>query len=1019
MTKSTKPFPVGQSADSAKNARPIENARQCACPRGCANAVFDDDDWCHFCFQTEPQIPCDCVECCQDVSEAQHAYPSHNSCGSAESSCGDDQSSCEDDDDATQQILSEETEREIRAIQRGFDNARRWTSLADVLSTNAADGSEATDSSSEASSPISHVPKLLPILELSDNEDELGGPPRSIDVNGQTGVLGQSLTCAKQCHRRNTTLACLRWAKLANGCLKHHKEHRAAVIDRQIERIERLSLVMNGEVLSPDTMVRDVPCDTSEMWQSICSLQQLICVEGWSLQWSAYSAQPFVTSPSGEFVACQIPGHGVYIADSEGYNLLRYTPMTNGETANVAVDSGSSNGGTITPRLQEDQPQAQLSSEYDTARNTYDFVPYVVERQNHRTVLDLDANQSISAQRRIELLAVHPCEYEYCQCEKPKAPFVQVHGEERPRCFECAKPIHDASRCQVPNETQEAQEPTHQSGSVNTPLATVPGIPRCGAEGDSGDDDPQDRPSCQCSHWGQRCHHQARRLIPCTTCHLLVCPGYCATNHQPGNMSTVCHVCASANPQERLAGCPVAAEAVGTQSRDESMEALRAILSAFASEDGTNDIDNDTIARRQEMLDRARSQVPLDQTVTLRQATLERIQATDPPEVSNATEISLSYLIRVWREACRTTKANASSSTMPVPAYTAEPRPDTTDDVSQGGDAVPSTVTVEENDPIDPESKQAVGPPDLEVPVGRPDGWRSPQEQYTQHGSSMPYSIAQDAAPSGLSGANVQHPACASQIPMQAEPHHQQWWGDHWHGWDSRDSGWGYHDHGESWWDWRGDRNWHAGTTYSTDVPDSCHARAMYKLRNVVPQRPPTQAGNLTTPPVVRNYPPDIKKARAEVRAQEAKLRRSQKAQHAAPDLWARPDEPRICQWEGCSFDWHQECRCCGRILCDNQSHWVASPKGDLLHCCHPDCCKRADELRTTWINEEGEWEDESIAFCHLSELLLCGQPGYRGPGMMPGEVEPIQRKKRNLFRGWQAGRVPRNVGKGTEPEHC
>ena len=190
-------------------------------------------------------------------------------------------------------------------------------------------------------------------------------------------------------------------------------------------------------------------------------------------------------------------------------------------------------------------------------------------------------------------------------------------------------------------------------------------------------------------------------------------------------------------------------------------------------------------------------------------------------------------------------------------------------------------------------------------------------------------------------------------------------------------------------------------------------------MRNVVPQRPPMRAGNLTTPPVVRDYPPDIKKARAEVRAQEAKLRRSQKAQHAAPDLWARPDEPRICQWEGCSYDWHQECRCCGRILCDNQSHWVASPKGDFLHCCHPDCCKRADELRTTWITEEGEWENESIAFCHLSELLLCGQPGYRGPGMMPGEVEPIQRKKRNLFRGWQAGRVPRNVGKGTEPEHC
>ena len=55
----------------------------------------------------------------------------------------------------------------------------------------------------------------------------------------------------------------------------------------------------------------------------------------------------------------------------------------------------------------------------------------------------------------------------------------------------------------------------------------------------------------------------------------------------------------------------------------------------------------------------------------------------------------------------------------------------------------------------------------------------------------------------------------------------------------------------------------------------------------------------------------------------------------------------------------------------------------------------------------------------NIAELLLCGQPGYRGPGMMPGEVEPIRRTKRNLFRGWHAGRIPRNIGKGVEPEHC
>ena len=94
---------------------------------------------------------------------------------------------------------------------------------------------------------------------------------------------------------------------------------------------------MQSEALSPDTMVRDVPCDTSDLWRTGNSIEQLIN-QGWSLEWSAYSAQPFRTSPSGEFIACQLPGHGIYIADSEGYNLLRYTPITDGTTADDTVD---------------------------------------------------------------------------------------------------------------------------------------------------------------------------------------------------------------------------------------------------------------------------------------------------------------------------------------------------------------------------------------------------------------------------------------------------------------------------------------------------------------------------------------------------------------------------------------------------------------------------------------------------------------------------------------------------------
>ena len=147
-------------------------------------------------------------------------------------------------------------------------------------------------------------------------------------------------------------------------------------------------------------------------------------------------------------------------------------------------------------------------------------------------------------------------------------------------------------------------------------------------------------------------------------------------------------------------------------------------------------------------------------------------------------------------------------------------------------------------------------------------------------------------------------------------------------------------------------------------------------------------------------------------------MRKAQGAPCAAPELKARPGEQRICQWEGCPYEWHQECACCGRILCDNQNHWVPSPNGDLLHCCHPDCCQRADELRSTWISEKGEWAS-GVTYYHLSELILCGQPGHRAPGMMPGEVVPFRRTQINQFRGWHAGKVPKDDKRGSDPEWC
>ena len=261
----------------------------------------------------------------------------------------------------------------------------------------------------------------------------------------------------------------------------------------------------------------------------------------------------------------------------------------------------------------------------------------------------------------------------------------------------------------------------------------------------------------------------------------------------------------------------------------------------------------------------------------------------------------------------------------------------------------------------------------------------------------------------------MQTPVRASQLPAQSE-HHHQWWSDQWHGWNYWSHGWNYREHGESWWDRESGQSRPVGSAYPTHVHDTRHARAMHDLRHVVPDRPFPKGGNRAALPAVRTYTPEIKQQRAEVRRREAIMRQRQNAQCAAPELKARPGEPRICQWEGCPHDWYQECACCGRVLCDNESHWVPSPNGHCLHCNHPECCKRADDLRGTWISEAGEWVSE-VTYYHLSELLMSGQPGYRAPGTMPGEVEPSRRTKRNRFRGWHAGRVPKDEERDVDPD--
>ena len=41
---------------------------------------------------------------------------------------------------------------------------------------------------------------------------------------------------------------------------------------------------------------------------------------------------------------------------------------------------------------------------------------------------------------------VHPCELDDCECERTAVPLVWVPDEEKPRCYECLKPVQELSR---------------------------------------------------------------------------------------------------------------------------------------------------------------------------------------------------------------------------------------------------------------------------------------------------------------------------------------------------------------------------------------------------------------------------------------------------------------------------------------------------------------------------------------------------------------------------------------------
>ena len=55
------------------------------------------------------------------------------------------------------------------------------------------------------------------------------------------------------------------------------------------------------------------------------------------------------------------------------------------------------------------------------------------------------------------------------------------------------------------------------------------------------------RPRCGCRC---ECSHRPYRRIPCTNCYHLIGPGCCATDHELGALTGICHRCSEANPQE-------------------------------------------------------------------------------------------------------------------------------------------------------------------------------------------------------------------------------------------------------------------------------------------------------------------------------------------------------------------------------------------------------------------------------------------------------------------------------------
>ena len=55
------------------------------------------------------------------------------------------------------------------------------------------------------------------------------------------------------------------------------------------------------------------------------------------------------------------------------------------------------------------------------------------------------------------------------------------------------------------------------------------------------------RQLCQCRCG---CRRRPGRRIPCRICQHLICPGFCATDHEIGAPTGICHECSEANPQE-------------------------------------------------------------------------------------------------------------------------------------------------------------------------------------------------------------------------------------------------------------------------------------------------------------------------------------------------------------------------------------------------------------------------------------------------------------------------------------